>query len=69
MSTVNGDRDRAELEGTLRRARAELHSTLGELRGAMGESLAWRAWVRRRPWPSLAIAVLIGLRLGRGRWF
>ncbi|HZS41109.1 MAG TPA: hypothetical protein VFF06_29975 [Polyangia bacterium] len=69
MATVSDKKDRAELEGTVRRTRAELESTLGELRGAMGESLDWRSWVRRHPWPSLAVAALVGLRLGRGTWF
>jgi len=69
MGTVIDERNRARLEGTVRRTRAELESTLGELRGVMGESLDWRAWVRRHPWPSLALAAFVGLRLGRGRWF
>jgi hypothetical protein len=57
-----------ELEGALRATRAELESTLGALRGVVGESLAWRSWVRRHPLSSIAFAALVGLRLGRGRW-
>jgi hypothetical protein len=60
--------ERRELEGALRETRDELESTLGALRGAVGESLDWRQWVRRHPVPSLMVAALIGLRLGRGRW-
>jgi hypothetical protein len=56
------------LQGELEVTRAELESTLGELRGAMDESLDWRSWVRRHPWPVLGAVALIGLRLGRGRW-
>jgi len=66
MGTVPDDRHR--LQGALEVTRAELESTLGELRGAMDESLDWRSWVRRHPWPVLGAAALIGLRLGRGRW-
>jgi hypothetical protein len=67
MATVPDDPDR--LEWAVRTARSELDSTLGELRGVMDESLDWRSWVRRHPWPVLGAAALIGLRLGRGRWF
>jgi ElaB/YqjD/DUF883 family membrane-anchored ribosome-binding protein len=48
---------------------AELASTLGALRALVRESLEWRAWVRRHPWPALGVAALIGLRLGRSHWF
>jgi hypothetical protein len=58
----------AGLERSLRAMRDEIESTLGALEGALGESLDWRAWTRRHAWPSLALAFLVGLRLGRGRW-
>jgi hypothetical protein len=66
MATLSNDPDR--LRAALRSTREQLESSLGELRGAMDESLRWRSWVRRRPWSAMSIAVLIGLRLGRGRW-
>jgi hypothetical protein len=56
------------MESALRATRAELESTLGELRGAMGRSFDWRSVVRRWPLETAIACVLIGLRLGRGRW-
>jgi hypothetical protein len=56
-----------EHERQLATTRAEIESTIGALRGVMSESLDWRAWVRRRPWPALLIAAFIGYRVGRGR--
>ena len=47
---------------------ADALSTIGALRGLVDESLHWRSWVRRHPWPAMAAAVMLGLRLGRGRW-
>jgi hypothetical protein len=61
-------KDPGTLEEAIRSTRRELDSSLGELRGVMDESLEWRTWVRRHPWPALGLAALIGLRLGRGRW-
>lgn len=52
----------------LERTREELNRTLGVLRGVMGDSLDWRSWVRRHPWPLMGLCALLGLRLGRGRW-
>jgi ElaB/YqjD/DUF883 family membrane-anchored ribosome-binding protein len=66
MGTVTKDPEK--LEASIRSTRRELESSLGELRGVMDESLDWRTWVRRHPWPALGIAALVGLRLGRGRW-
>jgi hypothetical protein len=66
MGTVPKDPNR--LEGAIRSTRAELDQTLGELRGAMSSELDWRTWVTRHPWPTLGLAMLVGLRLGRGRW-
>ena len=58
----------SELEAALNDTRDEIESTLGALRGALGQSLDWRVWVQRRPISSVVLAVVLGLRLGRGRW-
>ncbi len=67
MATASEGSEGTGLEGAIRRTRAELDTTLGELRSAMGASLDWRSWVRRHPWPSLLLAALVGVQLGRGR--
>lgn len=61
--------EQARMDATadLRRTRAELDRTLGQLKGAMDASLDWREWVRRHPWPFLAVAAALGFKLGRGR--
>jgi hypothetical protein len=61
-------RDPGRIEESIRSTRGELESSLAELRGVMDESLDWRTWVRRHPWPAIGMAALLGLRLGRGRW-
>ncbi len=66
MGTVTKDPDR--LEGSIRSTRAELDRTLGELKGVMNAELDWRTWVGRHPWPAIALAALVGYRLGRGRF-
>jgi hypothetical protein len=66
MATVT--KDPGTLEEAIRSTRQELDSSLGELKGVMDESLDWRTWVRRHPWPALGFAALLGLRIGRGRW-
>jgi ElaB/YqjD/DUF883 family membrane-anchored ribosome-binding protein len=69
MGRASDEELRHQLAGTVRSTRAELESTFGALREVVGESLDWRAWVERNPWTAISIAALIGLRLGRGRWF
>jgi hypothetical protein len=66
MATIT--RDPGRLEEAIRNTRGELDSSLAELKGAMDESLDWRTWVRRHPWPALGLAALIGFRLGRGHF-
>lgn len=68
MGRVLDDQERKALKEGINSTRDEIDHTLGALRGLMDESLDWRAWVRRHPWPALAAAAVIGLRLGRGRW-
>jgi hypothetical protein len=68
MGRVLDDRERKALREGINSTREELTSTIGALQRLMDESLDWRAWVRRHPWPSLAAAAVIGLRVGRGRW-
>jgi hypothetical protein len=67
MATAIEGSEGRQLEGALRRTRAELDDTLGELRSAMGASLDWRALVRRWPWAAIAVAAIVGARIGRGR--
>jgi hypothetical protein len=61
-------REPTRLNEVVEETQAELRSTLGALRGAVGESLDWRAFVRRHPLAVLVASAWIGLRLGRGRW-
>ena len=68
MGRVLDDRERRTLSEDINSTRDEITHTIGALRGLMDESLDWRAWVRRHPWPAVGCAALIGLRLGRGRW-
>ncbi len=68
MGRVLDERERNALVEGINSTREEITSTIGALRGLMNETLEWRAWVRRHPWPALAAAAVIGLRVGRGRW-
>lgn len=68
MGRVLDERERKALVEGINSTREELSSTIGALQRLMDESLDWRAWVRRHPWPALAAAAVIGLRAGRGRW-
>jgi ElaB/YqjD/DUF883 family membrane-anchored ribosome-binding protein len=68
MGRALDERERRALQAGINSTREEISSTIGALRGLMHESLDWRAWVRRHPWPALAVAAVIGLRVGRARW-
>jgi hypothetical protein len=68
MGRVLDDEERRTLREGINSTREEIDTTIGALRGLVDESLDWRSWVRRHPWPALVAASLIGLRLGRGRW-
>jgi hypothetical protein len=61
--------DRARLNQSIAEARAELATTIGELRRAVSAELDWREWVRRNPLVAVAIAGLVAYRVGRGSWF
>jgi len=63
-----GTHEKDRLNASIARARDELASTIGELRGAVRDQLDWRGWVRARPLVAFAIAAAVGFRLGRGRW-
>jgi hypothetical protein len=67
MATAIEGSEGRRLEGAIRRTRAELDDTLGELRSAMGASFDWRALVRRWPWASLLVAAIVGARIGGAR--
>lgn len=58
--------ERQRLAASVERARAELESTLGELRGVVRERLDWRAWVRERPLVAVSVAAALGFGMGRG---
>jgi hypothetical protein len=68
MGSVLDDQERRALLEGISSTRSEISDTIGALRGLMNQSLEWREWVRRYPWPVFGTAALIGLRLGRGRW-
>lgn len=59
-------KDKAALSARVADARAELMTTLAELRGAMQKQLDWREWVARNPLLSVALVAAVGFRLGRG---
>jgi ElaB/YqjD/DUF883 family membrane-anchored ribosome-binding protein len=68
MGRVLDEQERKALQEGINSTSEELSSTIGALQRLMDESLDWRAWVRRHPWPMLGAAAVIGLRIGRGRW-
>jgi hypothetical protein len=68
MGRVPDDQQRKALVEGINSTRDEISHTIGALRGLVENSLDWRSWVRRHPWPALTAAAVLGLRLGRGRW-
>jgi hypothetical protein len=53
-----------ETEEQITRSRERLAASLGALREELGSLTDWREWVRRRPLPFLAGALVLGLWSG-----
>jgi hypothetical protein len=68
MEPIADVKDRRQLAAAIDDARAELASTITQLRSAVREQFDWREWVRRNPLLAASIAGAVGYRLGRGRW-
>lgn len=67
-SGARAQAEKARLSASIADRRAELESTLGELKHVMRDQLDWREWVARNPLISVALVAAIGWRLGRGSW-
>jgi len=54
-------------QAELERLRARLQSSLGALETRLHEFRDWRSWLRRHPWPFVAVAFAAGALLGMRR--
>jgi hypothetical protein len=61
------DADVAGAMAELARARDEFSLSLSALERGVVRNLDWREWVRRKPGTALALAVGLGILLGRRR--
>jgi hypothetical protein len=61
------DPELARAEAEIARTRARVASSLVALRREMARRADWREWVRRRPLPFMAGALLLGALLGSRR--
>jgi hypothetical protein len=62
-----GEVELLELEAQIAGARERLALSANALQRQLTEATDWRAWVRRKPGLTLALAFGLGVTLGRGR--
>lgn len=60
-------RSPAALRAEIERTRAELATSVTELREQVSLAADWREWVRKRPLLTLGAAFMIGFMLGQRR--
>jgi hypothetical protein len=60
-------RSPAALRAEIERTRAELATSVTELREQVTQATDWREWVRKRPLLTLGAAFMIGFLLGQRR--
>jgi ElaB/YqjD/DUF883 family membrane-anchored ribosome-binding protein len=60
-------RSPAALRAEIERTRAELATSVTELREQVSQAADWREWVRKRPVLTLGTAFMIGFLLGQRR--
>jgi ElaB/YqjD/DUF883 family membrane-anchored ribosome-binding protein len=60
-------RNPAALRAEIERTRAELATSVTELREQVTQAADWREWVRKRPLLTLGAAFMLGFLLGQRR--